>query len=406
MSALMHRQMIGALSVSLLAVLGCGSDTTAPAPASLVSQYWSLTFDHHAITLATVSPYDTLTLTATARTSSGAPLEVGDSVIYTTNDTTVLVSPTGFLKVHAARNRTGIMIIATMTVGGKQGLTLTDTALVDVKVLTLAAVPVVKSFSIQPQPGDSAVQWLGDPNTAVGNNRSIAHKTLDINDKDISALRAYYHVAPNQVVAKCAGVYAAAGCGLTLQSVGRVMVYADAVLYGQAVADSVLITVGYPQQSLVTIDTSMATGVPTVKGFSIDTVFISPGGMVVWRNALYGMPNDSVDIEFADPTTVQPMVTNSLYNNTPFAGGLYAGTYTYHSKYFVYSAVFPDGGGNIAPFGEPAIYPDTVTGGLKTVYDSVSSRARRFPVAGTYEYHSRFFPGSAVVQVIPNSSIQ
>src|SRR5690242_15951235 len=53
----------------LLGLAGCGSDRVDtqinPNPSTL---YWALTLDQHAITLSTVSPYDTVRLTAIPRT--------------------------------------------------------------------------------------------------------------------------------------------------------------------------------------------------------------------------------------------------------------------------------------------------------------------------------------------------
>src|ERR1041385_5766589 len=114
------RSSIGAaftLSALGWSVFACGGDVVAPKPAPDPSHlYWALTLDHHAITLSTVAPYDTLQLVPTARAATGDPLPFAGAVIYTTSDPlSVEVSANGQLRAGAAGN--GFRVTARLTTG-------------------------------------------------------------------------------------------------------------------------------------------------------------------------------------------------------------------------------------------------------------------------------------------------
>src|SRR5690348_13021390 len=88
---------VGVVLLGLVGVLGCGHDTTGPAPRDPTTLLWQLDVNHQAVTLATVAPYDTVQLVATPRALGGAPL-AGAVVTYRTTDaTSVVVSPTGLV---------------------------------------------------------------------------------------------------------------------------------------------------------------------------------------------------------------------------------------------------------------------------------------------------------------------
>src|SRR5690242_5417028 len=76
---------------------GCGHDAMSPAFDPLTQQFWAARLNHHAITMALTPPYNTLQLTVTPLTLTGAPLGTNGTVVYTSSDTTVQVSPTGVL---------------------------------------------------------------------------------------------------------------------------------------------------------------------------------------------------------------------------------------------------------------------------------------------------------------------
>src|SRR5690348_7928741 len=137
---------------AVLVFASCGSDAVAPTPTSNpTALYWALTLDHHAVTLATTSPYDTSRLTATPRDPSGAPLSVPIAVTYQSTDLAhVGVSPEGVLQAVAPASQ--IQVIATLSLGN---VTHVDTAVVN--VTTDSAPPVLTTFSIHPVPPDSAI---------------------------------------------------------------------------------------------------------------------------------------------------------------------------------------------------------------------------------------------------------
>lgn len=386
----------------LVGVLACGGDTTAPA-LSQTSKFWSLRLNQHAITLASISPYDTLTLIATPRMSDDTPLVTSGTVIYTSSDSSaVVVSPSGKLQARTTSTVLDVMIVARLKMGGVNSLTLADTAFVNVVAPGAAAnIPVVQTFSIHPLPGDSAVRAadsLAPP--AV----PFPARILDFSGNPIPAVQVHYYTAANQRVARYGreiGVNRLGGNGeLVVFSPGHVMLHADATVYGKVVADSFLLTIGYPINQQINIDTSMATGRATVKGFPTDTTFIGVGGTVLWHNALFNLPaaDDSVDVKFDNHANVQAL------NSTIFATNFFS----MGQAVIVFgSEVFPNGGGDIAPFLPPPPIPtvDPTVPSFNVVIDSVSTRGRVFSASGTYVYHSRFFPGAGVVKVIANSSL-
>jgi hypothetical protein len=177
------------------------------------------------------------------------------------------------------------------------------------------------------------------------------------------------------------------------------MLHADAMIYGKAVVDSLRVTIGYPLMQKVNIDTSMATGRAVVKGFPQDTAFVGVGGAVLWHNALFGVPNDSVDVEFTNPSNVQALSSTMFGDPNFIVNG--------QAVIVIGAEALSDGGGNISPFPPPPPIPvvDSSVASFNIVIDSVSTHGRIFPVAGTYTYHSRFFPGFGVVKVVSNAAI-
>jgi hypothetical protein len=139
--------------------------------------------------------------------------------------------------------------------------------------------------------------------------------------------------------------------------------------------------IGWP--GAVTVNATWITPVASktpVLAFSPVTIIVGVGAHVQWGDQ--NLPVDSIDVVFDDPTAVEPSCwfINGSYNCSFFPA---------------------TGGGNIAPF-----FPDTaaLTSGDVLAYVGSRMRARTFPIAGTYPYHSRRYPsahGKVIVEATP-----
>jgi plastocyanin len=172
------------------------------------------------------------------------------------------------------------------------------------------------------------------------------------------------------------------------QRPGVVTFYATTYAYGVVWQDSLPFIITWPSLLMVqSIWTTPVDSKTPVLAYSPAIAIVSVGAHVAWLTAGKGNdpnpPGDSVDVVFDDPSTVQSSC------------GVFGVT--------LYCELFPDDGdgGNIAPF-----FPDTAAlraGDVLGYYGSLS-RARTFPVEGTYTYHSRRYP-SATGKIIVTSGL-
>lgn len=139
----------GGVSLGLLVcaatLVGCSSDATDPVSVPAQQLYWALHVNWPAINLALTAPYNTMQLSATPVSASGAALATDSAVHYKTLDSTVTVSSTGLLTARYLTDRT--TVVASLAVNG---VTLTDTAWVRVTADPLAS--PMATFSMQPTP--------------------------------------------------------------------------------------------------------------------------------------------------------------------------------------------------------------------------------------------------------------
>jgi hypothetical protein len=279
------------------------------------------------VNLSTVSPYDTLQLTATPRAASGEALPLSGNVVYSSSDLAhVQVSSTGL--VRAIAPGTGFKVIATLAAGN---LTRADTVIVN--VTSDAAPPVLASLSIHPQAGDSAKRaaLYGYPWPAIA---------TDINGQPMPDLAIACETSDQTVV------IVAPSCGFigTLRP-GRARLIASTTAFGVTKADTIDITVGLR----LTTTVALAPG-----NVGLGTATIATGGTVTWLNQTGG----PADVTFDDPTNVAED-PNCLC-----------------------------GAGNVPPFGNAD--PNDF---------AANQVSRRFPVPGTYTYHSSAVAGSGTIVV-------
>jgi hypothetical protein len=288
------------------------------------------------------------------------------------------VDPTGLVTAHAATTKTAV--IATLQY---QQITLTDTVFIRV---TDAVPPFpLATLSIQPRPGG-----LDSARTALGQSTYPAIPVYATNTSGDAATDTVCNVS------RCPLLVAFSSSNKTIATIdrqfgtirpvgpGSVTFYATTYAYGVTKQDSLPFVVGWP--SLFTVHSAWTTpvdGKAPVLAFSPVTSIISVGGNVVWLHGIFAdlhPAGDSMDVVFDDSTAPQPscgVLGTAL--NCSFAP--------------------PNGAGNIAPF-----FPDTAAAKAGNIFGYVPSvqRARSFPVAGTYTYHSRRYP-SATGKIIVKS---
>jgi hypothetical protein len=354
-SALLRCGSPRAVLALVLVLTACASDAAvSPAPITDVARmYWALTLDHHAVTLSTVAPYDTIRLTATPRTVSGEPLSDLPAPVFASLDLDrAAVSADGL--VHVLKSGSRIPIMATLAVGN---LRHADTVLIN--VTDVAPPPVLAALSIHPLAGDSAKSALAISTTLEA--RAIAGDSTAI-----FGLVVYYSSLDRTI----ATIDRTTGAVQALR-VGHVMMIATATAYGVTKADTLPFTIGYPVLQYLSITAQHNANGQTVGAFPPNSIIMGPGGAVWFSN----QTTIATDVTFDDPTNVLQV---DAYCVPPF------------------SILFPllCGSGNIEAF---ALDPEGPIA-------SNGFRARRFPVPGTYPFHSTINGTSGTIVVVDEST--
>lgn len=334
---------------SLAAVLGCGSDPAAPTPSQEGSHlYWALALDQHAINLSTAAPYDTARVTATALGSTGEPLADAAAPTYHSGDPERLqVSGDGVL--HAIGFGTAIPVIAELTIGNIKH---TDTALVD--ITTNPTPPMLGSFSIHPQAGDSAI-WEANHLENFPLRGPVMIMPHDADGNLISGLAIYFASSDTTV----ATINRQTG-ELNGIRPGQVTITASTTAYGVVRADTLPFTITMPTVMAVFAIPTNPEAPDADISFQPRSVTIAAGGTVLFLRGIYS----AIAITFDDPTNVAED----------------------HLLCFC-------GSGNIDTFGGDTL--DPFASGV---------RARSFPVPGTYVFHTGALggaTGSVVVEAPP-----
>jgi hypothetical protein len=347
--------------VLLGSVTGCTSDRTFPSAPTAVKQYWQLALNHHAVTLALTAPANQWQLTAVPLTAMGDTLATNARVHFTSSDSAVQVDSTGLLTAHSPK--TGVLVIATLTVGGTQGVTLADTARVNVN--SVPTIPVFSRIDVQ-TPGDSAkiaIQANGTLTVTMYDAFGVVipgtNFYVDVQDTTIAGLSAF----------DAGGHWAGTLSG---SSVGQTRVIVDATVYGIHKSDTLEMNIGYKIFQRYTL---VLTSDSTVY-FQIPDLTISPGGVVMFVNSTYGPTN----IIFDDSTAAQSATYAQI--TTDFNGFV-----TCFAKFKC-----PADGSN-----EGNILALPSLDALKR--HLVGFDFRRFPTRGTYPFHTRPFNATGVIHV-------
>jgi hypothetical protein len=331
-------QWLGVAVIALVLSVACSSpDLSGPATEDLTQLPWEMSVSAHAVTLDTMPPYDTLQLTAVARTITGAPLSDTATITFTSSDSSVRVSPTGLLTARRVAN--GIKIFASTVY---HGIRITDSAIVNVTGIANPGAQRLKELHLSPAGGPSDTT-IAAPNSQVilfDASKSIQITALDATDTPIpNALVAVQTSDPMQ------GWFATGietGVPATTTTSGSVSVtvpqsahvdrsftlYAGATIYGMTTQDSLRITVTPPLLIFYSMTKTTPTGnaSPVYTLLPHPTMTLSAGGLVFWVNNT-ASATDSLDIVFDDPVaaTADPyFFDNGNGNIDPFPGGDFA----------------------------------------------------------------------------------
>ena len=376
---------LASLLMSVLAGLGCASDTTGPALVAAGQLYQQLTLNHHAITLALTSPYDTLQLIATPYAASGAVLPDSSATTWTTSDSSsVRVSATGLLTARTVA--TQVLVIASRTIGR---VTQHDSTLVNVTDTTTIprfarlalsfpdTAPLNGGLQSQAKENQLFGVYLGLPAALDPQGDTIPNVLIRVVSTDPIVLQnnfafgliASYYIAGGDAIAFLRGV------------AGHTQIIAEATVYGVRRVDTLAMTVGWWQNGVVTVLPRYSGGSTIPIGtFSPSVDTIAMGGTVAWVNVLPGLP---IDVVFDDSTAVQAVDS---------------ATYFFGRACFLRVCIPTQGGGNIPRFAP-------VDTGVLRGNDTLGVRARRFPIAGTYHYHSVLYGKAGSIVVLPESSV-
>ncbi len=400
----------GLLSVALL---GCGSDTTGPAPQNPTHLPWRLVLNHHAVTLLDSAPYDTVQLIPTVTTVTGAAVPGSVTVSYTTSDASgAVVDAHGLVTARGASN--AIQIIAAATAGGvlvQDTLHLVVNAAASLQGSSPTLPTALKLQSLQ-----NFYAPLYEPAPPAGEGPTVDcevsgppdMRNLWLVPELLTGATPLYTVPisigfapPVNLLNNVAVSYTSSNPSLlsvterdrngSIASIipvcetsnrGTVVIRATATVYGITVSDSVVVTAIPALTATVGIVQlpSRTTGQP-INVFSPDSVTIAAGGLVKWRVDTTLTPHDSIDVVFDHPPGPVQGVDSTALGSQAFSSEPYP---------------FESAGGNIAAFMPTDTLPDN---------DGVIGvRARQFPVPGTYHYHSARYGTAGVIVVLSRTA--
>jgi hypothetical protein len=256
------------------------------------------------------------------------------------------------LTAHSVKK--GVVVVARLLVGGLQGLTLVDTAKVNVNA-SASASPLTTLAAHSP--GDSGKVALSIP-------AAIAVNILDSTDTAIPDALYYLWVLDTTIV-NCSGSCHNSGA-ITTRNIGHTKLVAEATVYGVSKSDTIDIAVGQTLFKEIDLQTS---GLTTT--FFPSIVTIGAGGVVRLVNKL---TDQSVDIVFDDSSAAQ----SALQSDIPL------------TNCFLFVCPTVSGAGNFH-----ALPPLSASFPHADGFDY-----RKFMTAGTYTYHSVPFnaQGKIIVQ--------
>lgn len=360
------------LAVATLLLAACGnSDSPAFArPSTGAQQFWAVTLDHHAITMATAAPYDTFRITATPRDANGDPAIGLLNPVYTSSDVRhVRVDSTGLL--HAIGTTTSpVQIVAAVTDSeGITAITLADTAYVTVPVST--ATQVLDSLNFIARAASARTQTWTDSTCGVSSPEYLYVEAWDSSGVQIKNTAVWFEsldpdtATVNPTTGQVSGVYP-----------GQVRLVTEATVFGVSRSDTLEpggrpFIIGWPSSATMTIVTrTTLSGAITLEPAD-PTLNLSPGASVFWGNH----STTPYDIVFDDSTDVDSTASTCTAFYKTIAPWLCAS-------------------GNI-----PAFALDSSKTSAAAIFLSAIA-TRSFPKVGTYTYHSTLFGTGGKVVIV------
>ncbi len=354
-----------AFGVALFAFagVGCNLSDTGPSPYLPPDQYFTvLSFEHHAINLSTVAPYDTVTLNTTRAMGDGSV--VPGEVVYSTNSPSLSIT-NSVLKATGAVAKAEVY--ATMTSGT---ITRVDTAVVS--VMGTAPDPL-SDFGMRLAAGDSA-----KTGAARYTFKAIPLLRQSVSGADLSALIVSLRSSDSTVVAI---TQSGSAVNIYPKRPGRAMLYASTYAFGTTWRDSLVFTAGWPVNFTMNIYERTVSGALTNQlYFGYNDITIGVGGCVIWTAQ---SAKQDIDMQFEDPSHIGPAAGSVCPVNVQF--------------------MHADVSGNIAPYrailwdGRPVETEEDLEAYMNAFFSRY--RARTFSMPGVFRYRSDIQGVSGQVRV-------
>ncbi|MHB2032730.1 MAG: Ig-like domain-containing protein [Gemmatimonadaceae bacterium] len=322
--------------------------------------FWSLALQHPAITLSMTPPYDTVRLVATALDANGHPASIKGTVSFASLQPKIVsVDSTGL--VHALATGSDNQVTVTVTAGS---LIHADTAIIN--VTAVASPSPMAHLSIHPAGGGDTVTVAMEP-FGLFNHANLPVTAVDSNGNPVPAGFAYATWSLDSLVANPCDVgstqFAACAGNFSYGHPGMTRVVASAMVYGGVAADTIYVKVTPPVFIWeYVLNEAPKVGAPAIPSFYPQLTTVAPGATVLWVNASrWGASGQPVDIVWDDSSNVAAPDSTGILSCQLFG--------------------FPSAGG---PGGNVAAFGDTTQSGPMPN----GCRARKFPTAGVYPYHS------------------
>jgi hypothetical protein len=357
-------------------VLACESDSLKPEPpADRRDLYWDIELNHHAVTLSLAAPgHETLQLVATPQNYLGEPLTGLPAPRYHSEDIRqVVVTGDGMLVAVAPTSRP-VMVTATITTNNLKHI---DT--VFVQVVNNPAPPVLATFSIDPPDSAKvAVGIKGEPPVLAADAGAVPITGLPVYFRSSDTTTARYFPVDMNARDLTRGI---------VQGIrpGTVTLYASTTAFGVTKADTLTYRIGRRLFAEINVPSDpLRVGAAYVLGsFSKGPdLLLGTGASVEWASDVSpftaGAQAAEVDITFTG-ANLSNIAAPNLEAQDPWVSAPAAGFGTDIK-------VWCDNGAADCGSGNARIGGGTVPGNTFPPFPMFA--VRRFPVPGTYEYHS------------------
>jgi hypothetical protein len=277
---------------------------------------------------------------------------------------------------------------------------LVDTAIVNViKQTSVASVPVMDSLIFRPVAGDSARRAVV-PDTGGSGVVTQDFDTLVVKDAAGNAIPGVV-VRFRSADPLVAGFARANSGTVTVVAAGKVLLTAEATVYGKSLTDSVLYVVGWPLVQIIkyggrwqgvgSFGKQNQFDLPN-RLQTVGNLVVGQGGAVIWQNQTFGLADDSMDVQFDDTVGIRgPTVSTSISGLIPLFPP-FASPYP------------PDPNANIPAMGSVQGF-EVIPGFFIYSVNANSSAIRYFTRTGTYHWRSIRRGVSGSVRVVSNDSI-